>query len=64
MGSKIAKFPIFSGVIREFDRREWFASDCVIRHSVCTSTDSPPVKALNEWGWAEAWFSTNQTLKH
>src|ERR1035437_993996 len=34
MGSKNAKFPVLSRVIREFDRRESFASDCVIRHRV------------------------------
>jgi len=28
------KFPVLSRVIRELDRKEWFASDCVIRHPV------------------------------
>ena len=31
---KSRKFPVFSLMIREFDRGEQFASDCVIRHPV------------------------------
>src|ERR1039458_4813356 len=42
MGSKNAKFPVLSRVIREFDRRESFASDCVIRHRVSISGDTSP----------------------
>jgi len=31
IGPKFAKFPVFSLLIREFDCREQFAADCVIR---------------------------------
>jgi hypothetical protein len=36
------KFPVFSLMIREFGRRERFASDCVIRHAVPISPLAVP----------------------
>jgi hypothetical protein len=39
---KSRKFPVFSLMIREFDRGEQFASDCVIRQPVLISRYSPP----------------------
>jgi len=38
---KSPKFPALSLLSREFDCREWFAADCVIRHRVPISGDIP-----------------------
>jgi len=57
MGSKIATFPVFCRVIREFDSREWFASDCVIRHAVRDFAFSP-----EKWG-IQRMFATFDRLK-
>src|ERR1039458_5453131 len=58
MGSKNANFPVLSRVIREFDRRESLASDCVIHISVSRflqmseiRSKSARVRAICDHAW-------------
>lgn len=42
---KLINFPVFSLVIREFGRRDWFAADCSIRQRVLLWLDIAPKAA-------------------
>jgi hypothetical protein len=44
---KSSKFPVYSLMIREYEAREWFAADCVIRQPVFSFRDSLLLCAKN-----------------